>query len=146
MPPKIEETVEKISNKNMTAFWAKVYQSHGVFLSQTSKDKLDAYRILKYAQALEELYKEMKKEVVKVVPPEDMKPKDDKNKTELNATSQNITGITNETTADKPDNITGVDVTEPPKKQKDVCSPAFILLSVLTFYYFFSINTKKESH
>ena len=59
------ENVDKTSRKNMTFFWAKVYQSHGRYLAQTSEDGLDSYRILKYADALDKLGKDMEKEIGK---------------------------------------------------------------------------------
>ena len=51
---KIGQDIDYLAQQNRTSFWGKVYQGHGVFLSQGSaEDRKSAYKILKYASALD---------------------------------------------------------------------------------------------
>jgi predicted S18 family serine protease len=57
---KMQEEMKSLSGQNRTSFWGKVYQGHGVFLSQGSmEDQKSAYKILNYALALDKATSEM---------------------------------------------------------------------------------------
>lgn len=52
---KMEQETKYLISQNLTSFWGKVYQGHGVFLTQgSSEDRKSAYKILNYAVALDQ--------------------------------------------------------------------------------------------
>jgi predicted S18 family serine protease len=57
----LDSAIEKLRNANRSSLWAKLYQAHGEFLLQEdNSNKALAYKVLKFAEGLDEVTKEMK--------------------------------------------------------------------------------------
>jgi predicted S18 family serine protease len=112
----ISDTVSELMNETRTSLWGKIYQAHGAYLSQTGEDQLDAYRILRYAHALDALNDEFESRLG--IPVEQQKP--------------------------QPNEIVPEQPKQSQQKEVPVCPAAYVFLSVIVLAFLLAYSSESK--